>query len=347
MSDRPTDARTDAPAAAPAEAPADVSVDAPAAAPAEAAAPAVSIIMPAHDAAAYIADAIESILAQTFADLELIVVNDSSTDHTQEVIDAYAARDPRVRPLRASVRSAARARNVALEAARGEFVALMDADDVALPDRIEKQVEAARDRPDVVLWGTYMRRITAEGVPMGTVEVGSRTTEEFDALDRTASLIRLYGTVALFRRETLLRVGPFDPTFEPIEDAELWDRMASHGPALVVPEVLQLYRQHDESLSVRKIALQRKWYRFITRRHAERLAGRTFTIDDFERAEGRRTRLHRLDDRLRGVSQLHGRRYKIALARRAYAQALTSALMMVLTHPGRFFRRLGPRAPHL
>jgi glycosyltransferase involved in cell wall biosynthesis len=310
-------------------------------------APTVSVVMPAHQAEAYVDEAIRSILAQTLSDLELLVVVDASTDATQAIVEGYAERDPRVRPFTADVRSAAHARNIALEAARGEFVALMDADDVALPDRLEKQVAAARAHPDVVLWGTYMRRITAEGLAMGTVEVGSRTREEFAALDRTSSLVRLYGTVALFRREVQRRVGAFDPTFEPIEDAELWDRMVEHGPALVVPEVLQLYRQHDESLSVRKIAQQRRWFRFITRRHAERLALRPYTVEAFAREEARRTRLHRLDDALRGVSQLYGRRYKIALARRAYASALGAALMMLMSHPGRFIRRLGPRAPHL
>jgi glycosyltransferase involved in cell wall biosynthesis len=311
------------------------------------ASPTVTVVMPAHDAEAYVGEAIESILAQTLADLELVVVVDASTDRTLEIATAFAGRDARVRVLEANERSAARARNVALATARGEFVALMDADDVAFPDRLEKQVAAARARPEVVAWGTFMRRVTAEGVPMGIIDVGCRTQGEFAALDRTTSLIRLYGTVALLRRDVLGRVGPFDPTFEPIEDAELWDRMAEHGPVLVVPEVLQLYRQHDESLSVRKIALQRRWYRFITRRHAERLAGRTYTVAQFERDEARRTALHRLDDELRGRSQLYGRRYKIALARRAYMSALGSALMMLLSHPGRFLRRLAPRPPHI
>jgi glycosyltransferase involved in cell wall biosynthesis len=309
--------------------------------------PTISVIMPAHDAAAYVGEAIDSILAQTERDLELIIVDDASSDATPDIVAGYAKRDPRVRPMRANVRSAAKARNLALEAARGEFVALMDADDIAHPERLARQLEAARRQPEVALWGTYMQRITADGVPMDEVRVGCRTLAEYEALDRTTSLIRLYGTVAFFRRDVQRAAGAFDPRFEPIEDAELWDRMAAFGPALVIPEVLQRYRQHEGSLSVRKIALQRRWYRFITRRHAHRLAGRELTAEDFEREDAKRGRLGRLDDHLRGVSQLYGRRAKIAWAKRAYAPAVAATALMILTHPGRFLRRLLPRAPHV
>lgn len=299
--------------------------------------------MPAHNAEAYVAEAVESILGQTMRDFELVVVEDSSTDATWQIVEEYAARDARVRPLRATVRSAARARNVALEHVRGEFVALMDADDVALPTRLERQLDAARAQPDVVVWGTYMQRITDDGIAMQPIRAGSTSVEEFRSLDRTRSLIRCYGTVAFMRRDVLERAGGFDPRFEPIEDSELWDRMAAHGPVLVVPEILLRYRQHDLSLSVKKIRFQSKWHRFITARHAARLAGEALSVEEFERREARRSPLQGVSDVLRGVSQIHGRRYKIAWARRRYLSAVRSIVLMVLTHPPRFLRRLLPR----
>ena len=99
----------------------------------------------------------------------------------------------------------------------------MNPDDVAFPERLEWQYKAARSHPDVVVWGTYMRRITEEGLPMAPIKVGARTHEEFRNLGRSRSLIRCYGTAALFRRDIQLRVGGFDPRFEPMEDSELWD----------------------------------------------------------------------------------------------------------------------------
>jgi glycosyltransferase involved in cell wall biosynthesis len=309
--------------------------------------PAISVIMPAHDAEDYVADALRSILAQTVRDLEVIVVLDSCRDGTASIVAAFEATDSRVRTLEVEVGSAALARNAGIEASRAPYIALMDADDVALPERLERQLAAAQEQPEVVLWGTHMQRITADGLPMAAVRVGCESVDEFAALDRTKSLVRLYGTVAFFRRADVVKVGPFDPTFEPIEDAELWDRFAELGPVLVVPDVLQLYRQHDQSLSVRKLGLQRSWYRFITRRHASRLQGRPYDLDDFQRDEARRGPLARWDDRLYSLSALYGRRFKIALARRAYPLALLAAVLMVLSHPGRFIRRLRPGAPHL
>jgi glycosyltransferase involved in cell wall biosynthesis len=309
--------------------------------------PVISVIMPTHNAEAYVGEALRSILDQSVRDLEVIVVLDSCSDGTSALVERIAADDPRVRIHEVELGSAALARNAGIELARAPFVALMDADDVALPHRLERQLAAARHHPQVVLWGARMRRITADGEPMGVIADGCTTLAAFAALDRTRSLVRLYGTVAFFRREDALSAGLFDPTFEPIEDAEMWDRMAERGPVLEVPETLQLYRQHEQSLSVRKLDRQRVWFRYITRRHALRREGRSYTLEEFERDEARRGALLHLDDRLRSRSALYGRRFRIALARRAYLRAALSALLMVLSHPTRFLRRLLPGAPHL
>lgn len=309
--------------------------------------PRLSVIMPAHNAERYVAEAIESILRQSFADFELIVVNDASRDRTAAIVDGYCRADGRVRMLTADVRSAAEARNRGLREARGEFVALMDADDVAYPTRLEAQLAAAEGTPEAVLWGCYMQRITPEGARMAPVRVGCTTVEAFEALDRTRSLVRCYATVAFFRRDVALDAGGFDPRFEPLEDSELWDRITAHGPALVVPEILQAYRQHDESLSVKKVGKQRRWFRFITKRYAARQAGRDLTLEAFERSPDRWRALRDLDDRLYAYSQRQARSFRIALARRRYLTMATAFTLMVASHPMRFVRRLFPGAPHI
>lgn len=309
--------------------------------------PELSVVMPAHNAEAYIDEALGSVLAQTLSDLEVVVVDDSSTDRTPEILARYAASDARVRVVNTDARNAAKARNVGMQAVRGRWIAFMDADDIAYPRRLERQLEAAKRVPEAVVWGTYMRRITFEGLPMDEVRVGSATVEEFEALDRSRSLVRCYGAVAMVRTDVVKLVGGFDRRFEPLEDAEMWDRMAMHGPVLVVPEVLQDYRQHDRSLSVQKIGLQRKLFRYLTQRYTARLRGETLELEAFDLSEARRSPWLKLDDALRGRSQIHGRRYHIAKARGQRWVALQEAVLSVATHPGRFIARLGPDAPHI
>lgn len=303
--------------------------------------------MAAHDAESYVGEAIDSILEQTFEDFELIVVNDASTDGTAAVIRRKAELDRRVVTIDVDLRNSGEARNVGMRHADAELIALMDADDVAYPDRLRTQYEAAVSRPNVVVWGAYMQRMTQEGLPMSAVRVGCPTPEEFRDLDRTTSLIRCYATVAMLRRDVALRVGGFDPAVEPLGDSELWDRMAAFGPILVVPRILQDYRQHDMAISVRRIERQRTMYQFITQRYRARSAGRDLTLQEFERIRGAMPAVWRYEAILRGVSQRHGRRFHIALARKEYLRSAGYGVLAVLTHPGRFLRRLLPAPPHV
>ncbi|MEM6529315.1 MAG: glycosyltransferase family A protein, partial [Chloroflexota bacterium] len=132
----------------------------------------ITVLMPAHNAELYLEEAVDSILNQTYTDYEFIIVNDNSTDRTQEIIDRYTAQDDRISSIQVNVRSASAARNVGLDYAKGDYVALMDSDDIALPDRLEKQMRAAEEQPDVTVWGTYMRYMTEDGIPMGDMTLG-------------------------------------------------------------------------------------------------------------------------------------------------------------------------------
>ncbi len=119
----------------------------------------ISVIMPAYNAEAFIAEAIESILGQTFREFELIVSDDGSTDGTVGIALRFAALDSRVRVLRNAHLGVAQNGNLCLDAARYGWVARMDADDVALPHRLARLLDAARAEPEVLLWGGYGRRL--------------------------------------------------------------------------------------------------------------------------------------------------------------------------------------------
>ena len=116
--------------------------------------PVVSVIMPAYNAARYISAAVESILAQTFGDFELLIVDDGSTDRTPALLAHFAERDERVEVIDQEHAGYVRALNLMLDRARGELVARMDADDIAHPGRLRQQVEFLSTRPEVVCVGS-------------------------------------------------------------------------------------------------------------------------------------------------------------------------------------------------
>ena len=119
--------------------------------------PKVSVVVPANNAERYISEAIESVLNQTFEDYELIIVNDGSTDRTEDIILDYQKMDPRIIYLKNEENlRICRTLNRGLEAARGDYIARMDADDWSYPARLEKQLDYMRNNPDVVLVGSFI-----------------------------------------------------------------------------------------------------------------------------------------------------------------------------------------------
>ncbi len=123
----------------------------------------ITVIMAAYNAANFIAYAIESILNQSFANWELIVIDDGSTDNTIEIIKNYIQLDQRVRLIQSQHIGVCQARNIGIQSAKYSWIAIMDADDIALPQRLEKQINAAIANPDVVAWGSYVQHISPTG----------------------------------------------------------------------------------------------------------------------------------------------------------------------------------------
>lgn len=300
--------------------------------------PTITVIMPAHDAEAYVGAAIASILGQTCSDFELIIVNDRSRDGTATEIERAVGGDPRVRVLESSAGNVSAARNLGLAVARGRFIALMDADDVAYPHRLQRQLDAAARDPDVVGWGAYLQCMTADGRLMQTIRDGCRTREEFRQLDRTTNLVQCHGTIAFFRRDVMERVGGFDPRLDVAEDSELWDRMCEYGPWLVVPETLQYYRQHEGSLSVRRIGTEGKWHRYIMRRYARRLEGKSLSVEAYELEETAKRRLLWPAGALTAMSKLYARRFHIAMARGRFVEATRMLILSFVTDPARLMK---------
>ncbi len=251
----------------------------------------VSVVIPVHNGERYLAQAIESVLSQTHRDLELLIVDDGSTDATASILRHYAAIDPRVRCLCQENRGVAAAANRGLEEAHAAWVARLDADDVFLPEKLERQIAFLARYPVAKIVGTLACFINHAGKPLGLVGTeGPFTPAEYDRLVRGNRPVYFVNSSTLMHRETVLAVGGYREAFAPAEDVDLWIRMAERGHLMLkVPEPLLLYRLHGASLTMTQNARQRFLHRWAIACGEARVKGLTEpSFDNFIESEKRR-----------------------------------------------------------
>lgn len=203
--------------------------------------PKISVIMPAYNAEKYIQEAIDSILCQNISDFELIVINDCSQDRTEQLILSYS--DPRIVYVKNEKNlGVARTLNKGLELANGQYIARMDADDVSLPDRFEKQLIYMENNPGTVVCGSNILIFTDDGD-----EKLCRYPKN-DRQIKTALLFACpFAHPSVMMRADMLRTHGlrYEEAFEKVEDYRLWSRLASLGDFANLPEPLLRYRSHS------------------------------------------------------------------------------------------------------
>ena len=207
----------------------------------KASAPAVSVLIPVFNTARYLDAALESVCTQSFTDLEIVAIDDGSTDASGAILAAFAAREPRCRVITRPNRGLIATRNELLATARGEFVAWMDSDDIALPTRIARQHAILLADPALVCVGCDARLIDARGRPLGR-ESFPAGHDAIVAEQATGAGLRFPTTMV--RREVALAVGGFREPFRMGEDLDFLLRVAERGRLANIPEELYLYRQH-------------------------------------------------------------------------------------------------------
>jgi teichuronic acid biosynthesis glycosyltransferase TuaG len=216
--------------------------------------PLVSIITPAYNSSGFITETIKGALAQTCADFELIVVDDESTDRTIDVVHEVAAGDPRVIVMVSPHGGPATARNVALDAVRGKFIALLDSDDVWMPEYLESQLTLLGRFPDraIVTANAFNRGGRLDGQTIWRAAQGCRRLSLRDLIRREDSVC----IMSVFRREVVARLGGFDRRYTGNEDYEFWLRAANAGFGVVQNlRPLGYYRRRDDSLSSNDIRM--------------------------------------------------------------------------------------------
>ncbi len=203
--------------------------------------PRVSVILPSYNDADFLPGAIDSVLNQTWKDLELIVVNDGSTDHTKDVLAAYQ-HDPRVIVIHKNNEKLPRALNTGFENARGEYLTWTSADNFMLPQMLERLVNTLDSSPDIALVYADWQVIDDAGDILGVVK-----TLDYD--HHLLMRVNYINACFLYRRECQETIGLYDPQYSLAEDWEYWWRISQHFTMQRVPEVLYQYRVHKGSLS--------------------------------------------------------------------------------------------------
>jgi glycosyltransferase involved in cell wall biosynthesis len=228
--------------------------------------PAVSIVLPTFNQARWLDGAIESVRRQTFADWELLVVDDGSTDDTPAIVARYAA-EARIRYLPGPRTERAAARNRGIAASSGDLVAFLDTDDRWLPEKLHRQVAALAAARDAGLCYTIARFVDADDRPLALRKPPRAVAGNlFPALMR-ANLIIIASVVV--RRRCLDEVGGFDETL-PVygcEDWDVWLRIARRHPITVVDDELTLYRVHAGNTPIE--SLLASGLAVLDRRYAE------------------------------------------------------------------------------
>ena len=210
--------------------------------------PKVSVIMACHDSSKFVGEAITSVLRQTFHDLELILVDDCSTDNTLEIVKGYQARDGRIVVISLpNNEGPAIARNVGIAAAKGEWLGILDSDDVAMPERFEEQMKLADNRKDVVL--------IASG-SISTNEKGQPIKDHKYPTDHKSLVRRLHTKQAfphhssmVYRRDVVEKLGGFNSRYVGSEDYDLWLRLSEVGKVAAIGKPLVKFRTHEHNIS--------------------------------------------------------------------------------------------------
>ena len=211
--------------------------------------PRVTVVVPAYNAEAFLDETLRALRAQTLEDIEIIVVNDGSRDGTAALARKHAEEDRRVRVVNQPNSGVHAARNNGIRLARAPLVALSDADDVSLPERLERQAAFMDANPDVAALGTHGWRVGADGQELGVFDVGPYSRDHFARLRATDEPIYLLTSSAVFRRDLAIDLGGFRYFEGMAEDLDFWTRISDEHLVLTLRERLVRYRVHPKSAS--------------------------------------------------------------------------------------------------
>jgi glycosyltransferase involved in cell wall biosynthesis len=279
--------------------------------------------MPVYNGERFIAEAVGSVLASRFRDFELLILDDGSTDASTAEATRVAAGDPRVRIIRLPHGGIAATRNAALEHARGDLIANLDADDAMFPSRLAAQVAYLDAHPECVAVGSRSVVVDAESNPVGIAgRYFSHEDIDRSLLDGNGGAIG--NDTAMIRKRAALTAGGYASRLQTTgEDHDMWLRLAEAGRLVCLPEVLNRYRIHQSNASLGAGSKERRL---------------PVTLDNLARAFARRGITDRPLEKVAPPPMSRGERWRDRALLRYYSGdrrgALAQALTTALLHPG-------------
>ena len=223
-------------------------------------APEISCILPVYNGEGFIAEAIQSVLVQTFEDFELIVVDDGSRDGSPAILQSCADKDSRVKVITKENGGIVSALNAGLEAAQGKYIARMDADDIMFPNRLELQRNFLETHPDVVMVGGLLHSIDEHG--QGIQEPDNHNVGKDPVYTPHNLLIyppkvpRPLHPLIMLRKKALQDIGGYRDAYRHVEDYDMYLRICKCGKVADIQEMLLYYRIHSDNISVRNLQEQ-------------------------------------------------------------------------------------------
>lgn len=216
--------------------------------------PTISVIMPAYNAADYIESAIKSILCQTYENFELIVINDGSTDDTESIVTKLANDDSRIFVINQPNLGIVESLNRGLKISRGTYIARMDADDISLPTRFQRQLNEFSTNPRLIACGTWFQKIDNCGKKLSSFfnpPITNKHCKQYLLLKNCFA----HPSIMLRRNIPSCKLE-YNHDYVYAEDYKLWSDIQEHGDFYNIPEKLLLYRVHRNQISAQKLAMQ-------------------------------------------------------------------------------------------
>lgn len=248
--------------------------------------PKISVLMSVYNGLPYLQESVDSILNQTYKDLEFIIIDDCSTDNSWIVLSEYAKKDERIKLFKNEKNlGLTKSLNKGLKLAHGKYIARQDADDISFPQRFEKQVKYLEDSPDIVLVSGKIETINSEGISLSLGKTSKQNSSKViePILIDWYLLFRNYiggHSQVMYKREEVLKLGGYSEHYRYAQDYELWCRMVDIGKIVILPKVLLKYRVHNKSIGTTKLSKQSEAELLISRYQINNLTNKELTMTE-------------------------------------------------------------------